>query len=339
MYLSRSQRNMPPINGWMVPDPLGQGFSPYTGMGNNPVNNIDPTGGYWDYMLVKSYASVRFVKSVSFWGDVVTYGWRTESYLTAIWYWIDEAGVGYGISSGRTGGGGGGGLSGNWTYSGGKWWNLPSSGWNGNISSGRYGPDKPPIRFFRKKSKPYYQLFLKAKMGHPVKLEGEYGGLVLNTINVSAHRPAEDITQQNGIGQFGNQDDQCIQWDYSRFQENSEDNPQDLPGWFEDIIQLLKSSFQKGHANWCDNRGNRRSCFAPSVPVMLQPPLKHELPIDDWRSSEGKASGDSIILDSILADHLLRRIICDKNRWNDSIQVINAARHGNADYIWGNQVH
>jgi hypothetical protein len=31
--------------GWLFPDPMGQHFSPYLGMSNNPVSFIDPTGG------------------------------------------------------------------------------------------------------------------------------------------------------------------------------------------------------------------------------------------------------------------------------------------------------
>ena len=31
---------------WSAPDPYGQFHSPYLAMGNNPVNNIDPNGGY-----------------------------------------------------------------------------------------------------------------------------------------------------------------------------------------------------------------------------------------------------------------------------------------------------
>lgn len=34
------------IGRWMVPDPYGQYPSPYTGSGNNPIVNIDPTGGF-----------------------------------------------------------------------------------------------------------------------------------------------------------------------------------------------------------------------------------------------------------------------------------------------------
>ncbi len=35
------------IGRWLSPDPMGQYDSPYIGMGNNPVNRIDPDGG-WD---------------------------------------------------------------------------------------------------------------------------------------------------------------------------------------------------------------------------------------------------------------------------------------------------
>jgi RHS repeat-associated protein len=30
---------------WMQTDPMKQYWSPYTGMGNNPVSKVDPTGG------------------------------------------------------------------------------------------------------------------------------------------------------------------------------------------------------------------------------------------------------------------------------------------------------
>jgi len=35
----------PVIGRWITIDPLRQYWSPYNGMGNDPVNNIDPTGG------------------------------------------------------------------------------------------------------------------------------------------------------------------------------------------------------------------------------------------------------------------------------------------------------
>ena len=41
------------IGRWLTVDPEGQYYSPYVGMGNDPVNGTDPTGGledwYWDY--------------------------------------------------------------------------------------------------------------------------------------------------------------------------------------------------------------------------------------------------------------------------------------------------
>ncbi|MDP2387556.1 MAG: RHS repeat-associated core domain-containing protein, partial [Bacteroidota bacterium] len=36
----------PRLGRWFNPDPMGQYFSPYLAMGNNPVSSIDPTGGY-----------------------------------------------------------------------------------------------------------------------------------------------------------------------------------------------------------------------------------------------------------------------------------------------------
>jgi len=32
---------------WLTPDPAGQYHSPYLGMGNNPVNGVDPDGAWW----------------------------------------------------------------------------------------------------------------------------------------------------------------------------------------------------------------------------------------------------------------------------------------------------
>ena len=33
---------------WLTPDPAGQYYSPYLGMGNNPINGIDPDGAFWE---------------------------------------------------------------------------------------------------------------------------------------------------------------------------------------------------------------------------------------------------------------------------------------------------
>lgn len=38
------------IGRWMAPDPAGQFFSPYLGMGNNPVSGVDPDGRFWQEM-------------------------------------------------------------------------------------------------------------------------------------------------------------------------------------------------------------------------------------------------------------------------------------------------
>jgi RHS repeat-associated protein len=45
------------IGRWFAPDPYGQNWSPYSAMANNPVNYIDPDGGYddpsrWKYSLI-----------------------------------------------------------------------------------------------------------------------------------------------------------------------------------------------------------------------------------------------------------------------------------------------
>jgi len=39
----------PVIGRWMTIDPYGQYFSPYLGMGNNPINGVDPDGGRNEY--------------------------------------------------------------------------------------------------------------------------------------------------------------------------------------------------------------------------------------------------------------------------------------------------
>lgn len=38
----------PIIARWLVPDPYRQYWSPYVGMGNNPINGTDPDGGFFD---------------------------------------------------------------------------------------------------------------------------------------------------------------------------------------------------------------------------------------------------------------------------------------------------
>ncbi|MCK6693757.1 MAG: RHS repeat-associated core domain-containing protein, partial [Thermoanaerobaculia bacterium] len=46
---------------WMSPDPYGQYYSPYLGMGNNPVNNTDPSGGYSPGWIPKDDGSYEWI--------------------------------------------------------------------------------------------------------------------------------------------------------------------------------------------------------------------------------------------------------------------------------------
>ena len=42
----------PVIGRWLAPDPMGQYASPYLGMGNSPVNRIDPDGGFDEWNII-----------------------------------------------------------------------------------------------------------------------------------------------------------------------------------------------------------------------------------------------------------------------------------------------
>ena len=44
----------PAIGRWMGVDPYGQNYSPYMGMGNDPVNRVDPDGGRDEYNVDKN---------------------------------------------------------------------------------------------------------------------------------------------------------------------------------------------------------------------------------------------------------------------------------------------
>ena len=54
------------IGRWISPDPYGQFASPYVGMGNDPVNGIDPDGGYrtW-WQAFKSWVGGGFSGSIN----------------------------------------------------------------------------------------------------------------------------------------------------------------------------------------------------------------------------------------------------------------------------------
>jgi RHS repeat-associated protein len=68
----------PRFGRWLSPDPYGQFYSPYIGMGNSPVNGVDPDGGDWFLNLITNkveqfvgvdYAGPQFERLV---GDEVT---------------------------------------------------------------------------------------------------------------------------------------------------------------------------------------------------------------------------------------------------------------------------
>ena len=78
-FLNFELRQMDPRLGrWFNPDPMGQFFSPYLAMGNNPVSFVDPTGGQTYYVDGESYSEREYnwlmngnvgnIKSVSYGG-------------------------------------------------------------------------------------------------------------------------------------------------------------------------------------------------------------------------------------------------------------------------------
>lgn len=56
---------------WLSPDPYGQFASPYSGMGNNPVNGVDPDGGFTEPITVLEGVTITAsrLSSIS-WGSV-----------------------------------------------------------------------------------------------------------------------------------------------------------------------------------------------------------------------------------------------------------------------------
>ncbi|NVN18051.1 hypothetical protein GUA46_06845 [Muricauda sp. HICW] len=50
------------IGRWLTTDPYGQYASPYLGMGNDPINGIDPDGG-WKWKLFAKWARNRAIKA------------------------------------------------------------------------------------------------------------------------------------------------------------------------------------------------------------------------------------------------------------------------------------
>src|SRR5690606_229936 len=83
------------IGRWLTTDPYGQYGSPYLGMGNDPINGIDPDGG-WKWKLFANWARNRaekaglnpgeLYKSNGEWGfntSSVTSGFTTDADATA----------------------------------------------------------------------------------------------------------------------------------------------------------------------------------------------------------------------------------------------------------------
>ncbi|PWG77902.1 hypothetical protein DDR33_25065, partial [Pararcticibacter amylolyticus] len=50
----------PTIGRWMTMDPYGQYYSPYVGMGNDPVNGVEPDGGYTRFGALWRHAVAYF---------------------------------------------------------------------------------------------------------------------------------------------------------------------------------------------------------------------------------------------------------------------------------------
>ena len=57
---------------WMIPDPAGQYFSPYLGMGNNPVSGIDPDGT-WDSPIFNSIGRFLGLDSKGWSGEILIF--------------------------------------------------------------------------------------------------------------------------------------------------------------------------------------------------------------------------------------------------------------------------
>jgi RHS repeat-associated protein len=70
------------IGRWLSVDPEGEFYSPYLGMGNDPVNSVDPTGGtIWDY--IKAWVGAKlYGTSVNTWIDGKT-GRKYYTYIGA----------------------------------------------------------------------------------------------------------------------------------------------------------------------------------------------------------------------------------------------------------------
>jgi len=95
----------------LVTDPFGQGYSPYVGMGNNPVLAVDPSGGEYHYV---------WTKTDEWWREVP--GGEDYPTGTYVWGWDlawfdDNTNVTPGGGGGSSGSGGSGGAMASYSYS------------------------------------------------------------------------------------------------------------------------------------------------------------------------------------------------------------------------------
>ena len=114
------------IGRWMSPDPYGQFASPYLGMGNNPINGVDPDGGCWDSEGNPCPDGDIGDTTVDGQGNTWTYGengWNTSAY--------DEFEADLGILYSNSGG----------TDI------LPVIGFDDNNPSSSWGMTMPPVIF------------------------------------------------------------------------------------------------------------------------------------------------------------------------------------------------
>ena len=86
------------IGRWMAPDPYGQYWSPYVGMGNNPESGVDPDGGLFGRWRARRYAERH---GGTFSKDKVTGRWWAEGQVSkGIGVWAKDFGHnGFGISA------------------------------------------------------------------------------------------------------------------------------------------------------------------------------------------------------------------------------------------------
>jgi RHS repeat-associated protein len=72
------------IGRWLVPDPARQHYSPYMGMGNNPVSGVDPDGGFFTDLFDKETG--EFIRHIDDGIDQVAFVSQDQaSFLGSLW--------------------------------------------------------------------------------------------------------------------------------------------------------------------------------------------------------------------------------------------------------------